>query len=289
MSNAKLTISIDLELGWGNWDNITPFHIENIESKERIIVERLLKIFDRYEISVTWAFVAALLDEDSAKNMPGDMSLWYAPEIIDKIRKSIMPHDLGSHGGKHKYFDSMNEKEAIEDIQFAADIHSKNGIPLDSFVYPRNKVARTDLLADHGIKVYRGQDHAWHETIRSKQVILGRAANLLDKVLPISPQAVKPDFKGNICNIPGSMLFFSRNGIRKLAHPNITLTKLYKGMQHAINKNSVFHLWFHPSNFWINTDQQFEIFETFIKQASTYVELDQLEVSSMAGFSCNEH
>ena len=70
MSQAKLTISIDLELAWGNWDNITPYHIENIQSKERIIVERLLKIFVQYEITVTWAFVAALLSEKSAKNMP---------------------------------------------------------------------------------------------------------------------------------------------------------------------------------------------------------------------------
>ena len=289
MPNAKLTISIDLELGWGNWDNITPFHIHNIESKEHLIIERLLEIFDRYGITVTWAFVAALLDEDSARSMPGSKSLWYAPEIIDKIRKSNMPHDLGSHGGKHKYFDSMSKNEAIEDIQFAAYIHSKNGMPLNSFVYPRNKVGRIDLIAEQGIKVYRGQDLAWHQTIRNKQALLGRAANLLDKLLPISPQAVSPELKKDICNIPGSMLFFSRNGIRKLAHPKITLNKLHKGILNAINNDGVFHLWFHPSNFWTNTDQQFEIFETFIKQASTYIENDQLEVSSMAGFSPNEH
>ena len=265
MSQAKLTISIDLELAWGNWDNITPYHIENIQSKERIIVERLLKIFDQYEITVTWAFVAALLSEKSAKNMPGNKSLWYAPEIIDKIRNSKMLHDIGSHGGKHKYFNIMSEEEAIEDIQFAAYIHQKNDIPLHSFVYPRNMVAKTELLFNQNIKVYRGQDHAWHESIREKNILLGRAANLMDKVVPIAPRSVKPIFINNICNIPGSMLFFSRNGIRQLAHPKVTLAKLEKGAQKAIANSSVFHLWFHPSNFWSNTEQQFEIFETFIK------------------------
>ena len=289
MSPAKLTISIDLELAWGNWDNITPYHIQNIESKEKIIVERLLEIFDQYEISVTWAFVAALLDEKSAKNMPGNKSLWYAPKIIEKIRSSKMLHDLGSHGGKHRYFNDMSEQEAIEDIQFAAHIHSKNGIPLDSFVYPRNFVAKTELLANHNIKVYRGRDNAWHETIREKQLILGRAANLIDKVLPIAPKAVRPIFMKNISNIPGSMLFFSRNGIRQLAHPNITLAKLDKGIQNAIVDSSVFHLWFHPSNFWSNTDQQFKIFEAFIKKASSKINLGQLESVSMAGFAKNEH
>jgi hypothetical protein len=285
MSIAKLTISIDLELAWGNWDNITPYHIKNIESKERGIVNRLLKVFERFEIPVTWAFVAALLDEESAKDMPGNKSLWYAPEIIEQIRKSNIEHDLGSHGGKHRYFDDMSREEAIEDLQFARYVHSTHDIPLRSFVYPRNKVARTEMLTQQGIKVYRGADHAWHENIRSTQVHLGRAANLIDKMLPIAPKAVKPIIVGEICNIPGSMLFFSRNGIRRFVHPSITLKKLKKGLDNAILDDSVFHLWFHPSNFWNDTEQQFMIFERFIKQVSTHVSLGHLEVSSMAGFS----
>ena len=107
MTIAKLTISIDLELAWGNWDNLSPFHIQNIEFKEREIIDRLLEVFERYGLSVTWAFVAALLDEHSSNNMPGKKSLWFAPEIIEKIRKSPAAHDLGSHGGKHRYFNEM--------------------------------------------------------------------------------------------------------------------------------------------------------------------------------------
>lgn len=289
MTIAKLTISIDLELAWGNWDNLSPFHIQNIEFKEREIIDRLLEVFERYGLSVTWAFVAALLDEHSSKNMPGKKSLWFAPEIIEKIRKSPVAHDLGSHGGKHRYFNEMTEQEAIEELEFVSHIHSKYNIPLNSFVYPRNKVAKTEILAQHGIKVYRGEDRAWHESIRRKQVHLGRAANLIDKMLPIAPQAVKPQINKEICNVPGSMLFFSRNGIRRFAHPSVTLAKLEKGLQNAILDGSVFHLWFHPSNFWSETEQQFAIFETFIKRVTDLINLNQLEVSTMAEFSQHEH
>ena len=48
MHIGKLTISIDLELGWGNWDNISSYHVHNIKENERAIVKRLLLIFNRY-------------------------------------------------------------------------------------------------------------------------------------------------------------------------------------------------------------------------------------------------
>lgn len=125
MHRGKLTISIDLELGWGNWDNISTYHVHNIHEHERAIIKRLLLIFNRYEIKVTWAIVAALLDIKSAGNMPGEKSLWYAPEVIDWIVSSKVEHDVGSHGGRHRYFNDMSEEQCIDDLQFVAYIHKK--------------------------------------------------------------------------------------------------------------------------------------------------------------------
>lgn len=285
MMKPTVTISIDLELAWGNWDNLEPYHIGHVEKSERMITTRLLEIFDRYDISVTWAFVAALLDEDSAKNMPGDMKLWYAPDIIDKIRRAKVNHELGSHGGRHRYFDVMTDAEAREDILFAQHIHRSQGIPLRSFVYPRNKVAKTGLLAEHGIKVYRGEDIAWHQSIRNRQVHLGRLANLADKFLPIAPETVMPLRDKEMCNIPGSMLFLGRGGVRRFIHPSTMLSKLQKGVNAALHKNEVFHLWFHPSNFWHDTEMQFETFETFMAMISKHAEREELDIKPMCEFS----
>jgi hypothetical protein len=289
MPQGTLTISIDLELAWGNWDNISQYHMQHIAEHERFIINRLLEIFNRYEISVTWAFVAALLDEKSSENMPGNKSLWYAPDIIDQVTSARFPHDIGSHGGRHRYFDDMSEKQAIEDLQFVAHIHEKNGLALNSFVYPRNKVARTYLLVEQGIKVYRGEDIAWHQKLRSRQVYVGRLANLVDKMLPIAPQVVEPEYFDNICNLPGSMLFFGRKGVRQFVSSNIMLSKLEKGLHAAIRGNSVFHLWFHPSNFWHNTQQQFKIFERFIAHATAQSSLGRLKIKPMAEFTKDEH
>lgn len=284
-SKGSLTISIDLELAWGNWDSLSSYHVERIQSGERNITIRLLEIFDRYEIPVTWAFVAALLDYKSAADMPGDKKLWYAPDVIEQIRAARVTHDLGSHGGRHRYFDDMSEQQATEDLQFAAHIHKTNDLLLRSFVYPRNKVARTELLAGEGVVVFRGQDRAWHQNIRNQHVVLGRVANLVDKMVPIAPQAVEPESVGGIRDLPGSMLLLSRDGVRRLVHPRVMSAKLEKGLRAAVQSKNVFHLWFHPSNFWSDTDRQFLIFEGFIAKAAEHVASGDIEVRPMAGFA----
>lgn len=285
MAHGILTISIDLELAWGNWDNLSNYHVLNVKAFERKVTSRLLEIFDRYEVAVTWAFVAALLDENSASKMPGDKDLWYAPDIFEKICASKVSHDLGSHGGRHRYFVDMTKQQAIEDLEFASYIHAKNGNKISSFVYPRNKVAHTDLLIDQGIKVYRGEDSSWHDSIRNRQVHLGRVANLVDKMLPIAPRTVLPIADKGLCNLPGSMLFLGRKGLRRFAPPQVMHTKLEKGLRSAILEESIFHLWFHPSNFWHEPEQQFKIFERFIAHASDLVGRGKLQITPMRGFS----
>lgn len=285
MSKGAVTISIDLELAWGNWDNLEAYHMRNVEQSERIIVRRLIEIFDRHRLPVTWAFVAALLDHASAKGRQGGERLWYAPDVIDTIRSAKISHDLGSHGGRHRYFDAMTEEQADEDLAFAKHVHQMNGFSFKSFVYPRNKVAKKHLLERYGIKVYRGEDHAWHQRIRSRQPHAGRVANLIDKMLPISPEAVLPERSKALINLPGSMLFLGRDGVRRFASPSTTATKLRKGMAAAISSGGVFHLWFHPSNFWHDPESQFATFDSFAARLADRAGRGEIEVKPMAAFS----
>lgn len=151
-----------------------------------------------------------------------------------------MEHDIGSHGGRHRYFDTMNQNEANEDLEFAKSIHTENGLSFCSFIYPRNKVAKLDLLKKHGVKVYRGEDWAWHQRLRQKQVQLGRVANLVDKFLPIAPECVMPSYQGDLVNFPGSMLFLGRNKIRRLIPANSMRSKLKKGILGAQEDQKIF-------------------------------------------------
>lgn len=285
MTVAAVTISIDLELAWGNWDNLRPHHVEHVERAERQIVARLLEILDLHEIPATWAIVAALLDPACAEGQPGGESLWYAPDVIERITRAHVKHEFGSHGGHHKYFDALTVSEADDELAFARAIHQKHGLPFVSFVFPRNRVSKTSLLQKHGIRVYRGEDNAWHQRIRSRFALAGRMANLLDKALPLAPETVLPEHTNGLVNLPGSMLLLGREGIRRFVPGSATRLKLAKGVSAAIEKTRVFHLWFHPSNFWYDPETQLAIFGEFVSRVAQLRDRGQISVKPMAAFA----
>ena len=284
MSRGAITISIDLELAWGNWDNLTDICVRQVEDNERPIIRQLVQLLDDYEIPVTWAFVAALLDRRSAQGRPGGENLWYAPDVIDTIRSARVAHDLGSHGGRHIYLDSVTKELAEQDLAFAKSVCQDNGIEVCSFVFPRNQVGRTELLKKYGLRVYRGNDRAWHQRIRNRTLLLGRAANLVDKLLPLSPETVEPEREGGLLNLRGSLLFSGRNGLRRFASPRTMAAKLRKGIDAASSSGRVFHLWFHPSNFWYDTPVQFELLRNFLRCTARDRERGVIEIKPMSAF-----
>lgn len=281
---GAVTISIDVELAWGNWDNLTQDQLARVDQQERPIIARLCDIFERHDVPVSWCIVAALLDWKSAVSQPGGEHCWYAPDVVEMITRSSVQHDIGSHGGRHIYFDSISDDEAEGDLGFAREIHRQNNLDFTSFVFPRNRVAKKEMIAQHGVRVFRGEDCAWHQRIRNRHLAAGRVANLVDKMLPIAPEVVHPTPDGSMINLPGSMLFMSRNGLRRLGLGRVMHEKLNKGLAH-LSRGGVFHLWFHPCNFYHQTDSQFATFERFVGKVADLVSLGELMVQPMAGFA----
>jgi Polysaccharide deacetylase len=128
--NGQLIISIDLELAWGVWDRVTPDDLRFAAEHERPICTSLIELLDRYQIPATWAIVAALLDKASAAEQPGDKRCWYAPDVIEQIVNAKSRHEVGSHGGRHRYFDRMTAAQAREDLGFAREQHRAHALAL---------------------------------------------------------------------------------------------------------------------------------------------------------------
>jgi peptidoglycan/xylan/chitin deacetylase (PgdA/CDA1 family) len=158
MTIGKVAISIDLELAWGVWDTATADDLRLAETAERPICIALFDLFDRYQVPATWLVVAALLDERSAISRPGPKSCWYAPELVERIVEAKVRHEIGSHSGRHIYFDSIAADEAQDDIDFAKRMHRAHGLGFDSFVFPRGAVGHVDILARAGFRVVRSRD-----------------------------------------------------------------------------------------------------------------------------------
>ena len=261
---GSVTISIDLELAWGCWDRLKDDDIRLASEAERPICDALISLFERHEVPATWAIVAALLDRPSSQARPGPTDAWFAPDIVERVSSARTPHEIGSHSGRHIYFDSASEAEAREDIDFAASVHRQHGFEFASFVYPRNSEGQATLLSDAGIRVFRGLDRGIPAIAGNISPTLGRAVNLLEKMLPVPPATVVPRRMAGMIDVPGSMLLMGRNGIRRAILPAVTRAKLGAGLTRAQRRGETFHFWFHPSNFYYRRDEQLATLDWFL-------------------------
>lgn len=284
---GALCISIDLELAWGYWDNITNHTIKECVSLERPIISRILALFRRYDVQATWAIVSALIDP-KAPRQDGDMSAWYAPDVVSEIVDSAPKQEIGSHSYAHVYYGNARRSAVADDLACAKSLHAQHGLPFDSFVFPQNLIGHIDLLAAAGIKVFRGLDRGMPYAAGQIDWRLGRVANFVDKLFPIEPPAVQPiNQPTNIVELPGSTFLMGRNGIRRLIHPGLFEIKCKRGIDAAARSPDarVFHLWFHPSNFYYQPEVQFAVLNNILAYAVQCRDRTELAILPMGRFA----
>ena len=285
MAAGKLTISIDLELAWGVWDHLTATDLRLAESAERPICAALIELFDRYRVPATWAVVAALLDDASASARPGPKACWFAPDIIERLLNNKAGHEIGSHSGRHIYFDTASADDARADLEFARSVHGAHGLGFRSFVFPRGSAGHLDAVAGVGLKVFNAAEVGWVEAARRLGSRPGRIANLFDKLLPVAPRSARPEERGELVHIPKCMLLMGRNGPRRFILPAVTRAKLRAGLRRAQETAGIFHLWFHPANFYFRRDEQLATLNWFLTLAASEAAHGRIEIRTMGSFA----
>lgn len=287
MRQGAFTISIDVEILWGVWDRPATRVEGRCAELERTITGRLLRLFGAYDIRATWAIVGRLLDEQRGfDGLRGTRECWYAPDIVEAIRADSTGHEIGSHSYGHIYFDTVPRGDALSDLQRAAAIHRAHGLAFDSFVFPRNGVAHVDALREVGLKVYRSTDEGILRWTSARAARLRPIVNLADKALALPSPLVHPIVhEGGLVELPSSMLLMARNGLRRLVHPHALARKLRDGVRRAARDGGVFHLWFHPSNFYEEMDAQLDVLEQGLAEAASLRDDGRLDVLTMGDFA----
>lgn len=245
MRKGVFCISIDTELLWGRKDLNYSTFIKKTK-KEREIIKKLLSLFDKYNIPATWAVVGKLKE----KGYP----LWSGIDIIKNIEK-VRNQEIASHSYSHEIFTKISEEKAENEIK---DNKAK------SFVFPRNQIKYLNLLKKHGFKTYRGKDRKSWELFHISK-----------------PPTYKPTFNNGLLNIPGSMYFVSARNIRKYIPYGTRLFKSKMGINKAISRKQVFHLWFHPIDFANETNSLMKEFEEILQYASQKRDQGKLEIKNM--------
>lgn len=238
MNKGTFCISIDTELLWGR-RNLDINAFVGYAKKVRTIVKKLLALFDKYEIPATWAIVGKLFLPPKAEN-----DLWHGKDIVDEIAKH-KNQEIACHSFSHILFgDPKCTKENAEaEIKKCVEIAEKNNIKLNSFIFPQNSIGHLDILKQYGFICYRGKDPYWFRKFDPLSKFLQIIDFLLCLAPPVSSAFVD---KTDLVNVPGSMFYVSRWGLRKYLPSFCWTIKAKKGINKAIKQEKIFHLWFHP-------------------------------------------
>jgi peptidoglycan/xylan/chitin deacetylase (PgdA/CDA1 family) len=302
-------LSLDTELVWGSFDIFSPATFEARYPQVRAAIEGILDALVDHEIAATWAVVGHLflgacsrgpdgrahaeLPRPELSWYPGDWfgadpctdrsldPLWYGDDIVDLILAARVPQEVGSHSFAHIPFgDEGCTAEVVEaDLSACAKLAAQRGVPLRSFVFPRNSEGHHAALAEHGYVAYRGLDPSWFESFPSQ---VGRAARLLDQAVPFPPPVSTPtETLPGLWNIPGSMLLIGRRGLRQVVPTAAPVAKAKAGMARAVREGKVFHLWFHPFNLAADRGRSLAMFRAILAEAVRLRDLGAMDVRTM--------
>src|SRR5690606_22612734 len=104
--------------------------------------------------------------------------------------------EIATHTFSHYYCLEPGQDIACfrADLQAAIQIAAQKGYEIQSIVFPRNQMnpAYESVLAEAGIKTYRGSPAAWmHESAAAAgETRVRRAARLVDSYLPLANSSV---------------------------------------------------------------------------------------------------
>ena len=296
MNKGALCISLDFEKYWGLHDVIDIHQHPTRFKPVSETVDRLLVLFNKYDIHCTWATVGMLnfesVDELAANTK--DLSVPYAnqnysPFPIDKHRlESIDPENFQGVNEINKILEAPNQELASHtfshyyclekgqtEVTFKQDIdlfntHVKTNV--NSIVFPRNQVNEQclQLCSEADITAYRGNQNNrfWKNSDYGNESLVKKIGRTLDAYLKISKDSLipwsdlkpQPDYP---LNIPASRFLkpYRFSGFIE----SLKLKRITKQMTKAAKQNMIYHLWWHPHNFSTHPNENFEQLEHILK------------------------
>jgi len=320
INKGTLCISLDFEKFWGIHDVSNLKDVEQKLNKVSVVIERLLNLFEQYEIHCTWAVVGLLnfeslnglfdankhidfkyltselspfpLSKQNLRNFNKDSFL--AKNDIDKI-KSSLNQELASHTYSHFYCleDGVGQEDFSRDIELFNKYVSDKA---KSIVFPRNQIDENCLKVcrENGILTYRGNqsNKYWKNIAYTNEKLSQKIGRTIDAYIKITPnnliewKALENKSEGLI-NIPASRF------LKPAKFPGfierLKINRVKKQMLESAQQNKIYHLWWHPHNFTSKTEQNFKqleallVYYTKLKKEYGYQSLTMAEIAKQIG------
>ena len=327
-AQSYFVISLDFELFWGMSDTHTiESYGENILGVHTAL-PRILELFSEYNIHATWATVGMLMARskheliellpheilqptyDDARmstyhhlnlasigNNEVDDPYHFGSSLVTRIIRTPN-QELGNHTFSHYYaIDGAGNNSAKygADLEAHARIANEYGVTTTSIVFPRNQWSEyaLEISRKYGIRAYRGnEDHVLYRARRTKaHSPIIRAFRLLDHYLNVSGHHTYPlpkiDTHG-LVNIPASRFLRPYMPLLSFLEP-LRLRRIKKSMTHAAKRGEIFHLWWHPHNFGVNQEQNFENLTEILKHFKALEKEYGMQSASMRDITARAH
>ena len=316
---GTLIVSLDFELFWGMLDCSTLEAYQDNVLGGRKAIPQLLALFEKYGIHATWATVGYLFAENyeelrrffpdkqmcpSYADETLDPYCWfekigrneeeapcfYAPSLI-RLVAGTPGQEIGSHTFCHYYCreKGQNPEQFAADMAAAKAIAREKGYDLTSVILPRNQCEPeyTQVLREAGFTAYRDEENDWiHERIKFRPLL--RALRLADVYIPLTGQGgYAQKNEHGIWNLVGSRMYKPIFPALQFLE-GLKISRIKRQMRHAAKKGLTFHLWWHPHNIGIRTQEHLkqldEIFAYFADLQKEYgmVSLNMREAAENA-------
>ncbi|MEM9975514.1 MAG: polysaccharide deacetylase family protein [Pseudomonadota bacterium] len=242
-------ISLDCEGRWGVADHLSSTTAAALTNERlRGAYEKILSLFDSYDVSATFAFVglfarsysAELLDltehlaqdheylKAAAAGLRAGDDGWVGDWAADMIGPR---HEFAFHGLTHVPWNRLTDRQATFELEQTRADHRQ------TMVFPRNIINHVDILERFGVVGYRAR-----KAYRSRLESLASEFHVFQRSQNVQPS------NGSPVPIPSGFFVNWRSGLRKLVPPMITRSRARHILRHAEDTCGTAHFWIHPEN-----------------------------------------
>lgn len=292
---ARFILSFDCEGKWGSADSLTPRHRRDLtDEKLRAAYKSILNLLDEFEIEATFAFAGAFSQssEGFARIRPDIEALsraapdylgpalrdidetngqgWHGGHLVDAVAGASAPHEIALHGVTHVPWTRMDAAFVMSEMRLFESLEGPVRASR-TFIYPRNLVAHTEVLAGHGFEGFR-----MARPRRSRMVSLLSEFNLLQR-----PE--QPRLGRGIVRIPAGFFLNWRNGLRRLVPGAVTRLRARRLLDRAAANDAIVHYWLHPENI-ATAPVTFDLLRALLSNVAAARDAGHCEVLTQLGY-----
>lgn len=302
---ATVTISIEIELGWGVHDLQRYDHLSERGREERRYLRKLLDACDAHRIPVSFDVVGHLFLEECAGTHPGPYAdgwfeadpgtdsetdpLFYAPDMIDEIVARPTDHELCTHTFSHVLCGDADADTQRRDLEYSQHLHETEGNgQTTSLVPPRHYEPSADVLREQGIGIVRVP------TDESTATGISRFRELLLGPPHVGEPRIEDGIVETYCTSQPTLTAASLPsgqrathlafrwlpvGIRRRLHERYLRT----AVDAAIDDDSSLHVWCHLYD--LSNEYQFPQIASFLETLASLRESGDVTIKTMSGLN----